>query len=1212
MSWTSWTSLVPTLLILSAVLAWWFTEPKNARINLIAAVGVVLFCWAVAPDLSRGLSASLYSAAINALASLRLEIFVVRHANMLLTGAAVVWLVRRAWQTLWKPVPELINILGVDVPDPPDVSLAGIRADAATVNWTRSPASRSVQKFLIQVNGVVVGDVAANQEPAIVVSGLKPNHFYNVRVIAVGSNNFQAGSRVIRLRTFGRDGRPQLGNARLPSNFLVEDPPYGLGQAEYADDGTGAPSRNPVPGLESTTAAPEGVASPGRDGSSAAAGAPGGGPRRNTVTRRHSPSTTSIDQTTRDEISAYSKKTLPELTERFESIRKETEEIASLIAKEDLDSRHLLEELDAEKREKKKEQKKKEEQTEKLRRDVNSTDRSMRNAIQRKGQKEKTLKEKQNERAKFHENIIKWERGIEDMRREQESFDQQTKDLTEERDRKAELFRAENSDLQTDCSRLETELKERREQVKELEEARKKLPGGEEGSEWRLKENELRRNWAQRHRELQDSLIFENKNARKLEEQLRVLTIQVQHIPQTNFNMYSQANTSGLDFDNPTVNQLKRRSRNSNSLSNVSISSPLPAYSQVDPISLAPIGFASSRSANAPPGFAPGPFMFGLSADMPARLDEGGIRAASAPLSPSATALLPSNILDDLDDDDPSPTSRYRPDPFLTTYSGSPDNDPQPQSPASSGPSLSMLSSPHGSSHNLPFPSFPSDASDRRSLHATARMSPPHATEVSTHKLGGLFSFQRSRTAKVMEDEGPPLGSLKQGQSQSFPRQADEAEAEALSNKRRISLSGTWNMFNRNSAGPDIMEGHAGHSRMFSTRSFNPFSSSSRAGGGMYTERDPSSPRPASIASSEFPRPSTDSGSIWGPPSDPTALGKPSSRLWSPDAPWSRNPSRRPSLHGSPSALKTTLASADDEILDEETMPNVHQVGVIGSRPPNSSKPALKHLNPNAPAFIGSLFKSKSEKDRESGREGRKGKEKDKAKDKSKGKDALTPDTSHAPSLDMESPSDSRKSRDGLSVHTQTSVSESRDSLSLDQSFSNTPSEPASAGLSNSAKDENVVRKLFRKSSSSKFGLPGRLSGKESILFKKGPGSTASTGHSDKGGGGGASLEHRSSIGDFEDIGDDAAMSFLGRSYESVTSSPSLAPSSAGAKGKDNKTPVRWLHNFGKKGKKEKESLDLDRAQHGFDAEGGGGGGGGGGVGLGLGEESGGSGMRAV
>lgn len=63
-------------------------------------------------------------------------------------------LARRAWQTLWKPVPELINILGVEVPDAPCVVLAGIRSDAATLNWTHPAANRPVKKFLIQVNGV--------------------------------------------------------------------------------------------------------------------------------------------------------------------------------------------------------------------------------------------------------------------------------------------------------------------------------------------------------------------------------------------------------------------------------------------------------------------------------------------------------------------------------------------------------------------------------------------------------------------------------------------------------------------------------------------------------------------------------------------------------------------------------------------------------------------------------------------------------------------------------------------------------------------------------------------------------------------------------------------------------------------------------------------------------------------------------------------------
>ncbi|KAK4164132.1 hypothetical protein QBC43DRAFT_318147 [Cladorrhinum sp. PSN259] len=1220
MSWISWASLVPTLLILSASLAWWFVEPKNARVNLIAAVGLVLFCWAVNPELARQLSYSLYISSVNAIAALGLEVFVVRHARMLLTGAAVVWLLRRALQTLWKPVPELINILGVDVPDPPDVSLAGIRADAATVNWTRPPANRSVQKFLIQVNGVVVGEVAANQEPAIVVSGLKPDHFYNVRVIAVGSNNFQSGSRVIRLRTFGRDGRPQLGNSRLPSNFTADEP-HATAQGEHVDEN--GVLRSSFPALESA-GIPEGTSSPARDGSSTATS----GPRRNTVTRKHSPSTTSMDQSTREELSAYSKKTLPELTEKFESIRKETEDVLAMIAKEEADNRKILDELEAEKRDKKKEQKKKEEQTEKLKRDVNSTDRSMRNAMQRKAQREKLLKEKQAERSKLHESIAKWEKAMNDMRNDRESFEQQRKELEDDRDQKIQTCQGDNNDLQAECSRLEQELKERREQVKELEEARKKLPGGDDDSEWREKDAEIKREWHRRNRELSENLAFETKRSRGLDEQIRILNMQLQHIPQPNYGMYNQGNHPGLEFDNPTITQLKRRSHTNNSLSNISLSSPLPAYSQIDPAISAPTGFSSSR-VNAPPGFAPGPFM-DLSADMMGHFDDSGFRGHSAPLSPSATALLPANILDDFDDDedddpspisryDPSPISRYDPEPFLSPPRASPDN--APQSPASSGgKSLSVLSSPRGSSSNLPFPPFQNDVADRLSLHATGTLPSPTAAEPG-HKVG-FFPWQRSRTAKDMDAQPPLLGSLKQGQSQSFPRQTDDPDG--LVNKRRISLSGTWNVFNRNSVGPEITEGQVPN--MF-TRTLNPFSSSRRPAGGLLHERDPSSPRPASIASSEFPRPSTDSNSIWGPsPLDNAALGK-SNRLWSPDAPWSRNPSRRPSLHGSPSALKTTLASADDEILDEETMPNVDQVGVIGSRPPTQSAKALARLNPNAPAFIGSFFKSKPEKEKEKEEKEKakaeakaeKAEKKEKAKkdskDKQKNKDnegmaASTPDTPHAPQFEMDSPTDSRKSRDNASVHTLHSLSESRDSLSLDMSFSNTPSEPTSAGLSNSFKDDNVVRKLFRKSSSSKFSLAGRLGGKgesHGSLFKKGPSSTASGGTSDKGG---TSME-RSSIGDFEDLTDEAlnTVNFLGRSYDSITSSPALGPltttaaaaaaatsspvasstpasgsgsaatSTAGAtnsKGKETKS--RWLSSFGKKGKKEKESLELDRS----------------------------------
>ncbi|TPX17245.1 uncharacterized protein E0L32_003363 [Thyridium curvatum] len=1141
MLWASWTTLVPTLLVSCAVLSWWFSEPKTVHLNLIVAIGCILFCWAVAPELTRDFPASLYAYLRTAIHEYQFDRVLLRNATMIVTSAALLWLLRRAVQTLWKPVPELISILGVEVPDPPDVSLTAIGVDKATVAWTRPQANRPVQKFLIQVNGVNVGESATNQDTFITVSGLKPDHFYNVRVIAVGSNNFQAGSRVIRLRTFGTDGRPQLGTSRLPSSFSAEDLPSRPGDQsdEPTSKGQVTTIATPIPAETTAALAREGSA-PSTAGS-----------RRNTINRKHSPSTTSLDrQSIKEEGDDPSEAQMAELNQKYLGLRRETEETAALIAKEEEDNKRLLDELEAEKKGRRREQKKKEEQTEKLKREQGTTDRTMRNALQRKAQKEKLLKERQAELAKYHDNVAKWEKGIVDMRKEQESYVEQKDVLEEERNEKVESLREANQDLQQECARLEQELKERRQQVKELEDARKKLPGGEEDSETREKNLELRRDWQRREMGYREMIIHENRREIHLDRHINALSAQLQQIPQSTFGMYNQANSSGIDFDSASHNQIKRRSHNSNSLSNANVSSPPQLFS------MAELPTFNTTTRTAAPGFAPGPFM-GLSADLQSEAEEAGLRAllGDAPLSPTATSLLPSNIF--ADDEPPSPTAgKLQISPFIPSIS--PDNEPQ--SPASSGPALSILSSPQGSAHNLPFSQRAGDASERGSLRGSLRgpMSSPIAPpgETLPPKFGFLSSLQRTRTGKGI-DEGPALGSLKAGQSQSFPRQGDEGEGA----KRRISLS-SWNMFNRNSTGPELIEGQVSQpSRGFSARSLLPFGT--RATSGIFSERDPSSPRPASIASSELPRPSTDSNSIWGPPGDSMGLPKPS-RLWSPDNAWSRNPSRRPSIHGSPSALKTNLASAEDEILDDDALldpqASPSQVGVIGSRPPAGMKALPKSLNPTAPTFMTNLFRPKTDKDKEGGRDKEKSKGKEKSKDRLKEKGKGN-DASLTPTLSVdESPSDSRKSRDGYSVHTQTSVSvsESRESLSLDQSLSNTPSE-SNNGLGYSAKDpENAFRKLFRKDSTSKLSFSQRL------RKGKGPGSVT---NSEKN-----MAADRSSIGDMDE-GDEIV---LGRSYDSVTSSPSLAPSKSKEKVESKlKSSGSW---FGiKKKPKEKESLEMER-----------------------------------
>lgn len=983
-----------------------------------------------------------------------------------------------------------------------------------------------------------MGESPANQETAITITGLKPSHFYNVRVIAVGGNGFQAISQALRLRTFGRDGRPELGNSRLPPNFDPDDHQPPSSHREPGDEN--GPPRSPIPGIESAPMPDVGPA-PSRE-----PGAATTVPRRNTLGRKPSPSVSSVDQkpARKDSTSADE---IKELSDRFSSTKKELEDTVALIAKEEEDNKKLLDELEQEKQQKKAEQKKKEEQTEKLKKEERVTERAMRSALQRKTQLEKEVKTKQAERSRYEESIAKMNKQIEEWHTEIESFEEQKQGIEEEGTAKMDTLQDAIAQLQSKNSQLETDLRTKREQVKHLEDERKKLLGVEGDEAWREADTEKKRQWSRKEREWSMRLCQEEKRTRELDASLQSINNQLAQIPQAAFAIYNQANTSSAEFDTPSQSQLKRRSHHSNSLPNQGMS-PAPQLASLDALPQS-IGFSASRH---PPGFVSGPF--GVLSTEPEGMDEEGLRAltAGAPLSPSAHKLLPSNIFTDDEHDEPgSPVSEAEPrSPFLHRQTASPDRDPQ--SP-DSGRSASILSSPYGSAQNLPFPSLPNEDIERQSLHShhDSFSSPRQAPgQPAPHRFSSLFPFQRGKPSKAAE-EPPQLGSLKHGQSQSFPRQGDEPDAGT--NRRRISLSNLGMLHNRNSVGPDTMDTYAPQTgtRGFSTRSLLPFGG--RAMTTVY-DRDQTSPRPASISSSDVPRPSTDSGSLW-PPQEQGAFTR-SKRIWSPENnSWSRNPSRRPSIHGSPSALKTSLANVDDEILDDDALmdPQVSpsQVGVIGSR--STKKSLAKTLNPTAPGFspfIGGIFKGKESS-----------KEKAKSKEKEKARSAV--EDPPLPSSGNESLAERSDSRLSMSVHSRASVSESHDSLSLDQSFSNTPSEPANYnGLKETPSADNVVRKLFRKGSSSKFSLSSRLS------KKTGPGSTTTV-NSEK--------ERRSSFCGSDDVmsgnGSNAAGDdLLGKSFESASSSPALGST----KSKDGKTSGRWF-SMGKKKEKARESLEVEQ-----------------------------------
>ncbi|EPE08652.1 fibronectin type iii domain-containing protein [Ophiostoma piceae UAMH 11346] len=1150
MTWATWTNspLVPSIALCSIVFVLWAFDPQVIQVNILFFLAVASLLISLAPDRTTAIVGSLSNVASTLINDYHISGLFITNASMLITGGATVWLLHRALQTLWRPVPELIDILGVEVPAPPDVSLTAIGVDKATITWTKPSSNRAVDKYVIQVNGVNVGESATSNDTFITVSGLKPNHFYNVRIIAVGSNNFQAGSRVLRLRTFGSDGRPRLGTARLPSDFTDDDAASASRQQDNAsgndDNGSGKQFITSVFGGAQSSAS-EGPQVQSREGPS---GVPPSS-RRNTINRRHSPSTASLEYQQQlssvaggEDESGVDEAQMSELNQKYLNLRRETEEMTGQCVKEEEETKKVLEELEADKRKKRQEQKKKEEQTKKLTKEQNSTDRAMRATQSQRAQKEKKLKEKTAELDRLRENIEKWDRSIKEMQREQESHKDKRAEEDDKYQREANELRENNKRQQAECARLEADLKNVRQAVKELEEGRNALPTAGDDS-GRVQIMNLKRTLQRMEADHRNMLNHENHRREGLDAHVGILTAQMQLSNIVAQPPIAIAN-GGFDYDPTAQNLIKHHTHASNTLSNGAVSSPTGAYAPMDinglPPSLTPPYAMNNGRPPTQQNYVTGPFM-GSSADPQDPEDMFKALSAGAPLTQNL--IYSSYNIDGMD--------------------GRP-------------PTTSTHASPIGGSATL-------------------------SEEPSHNARFGLFSpFQRSRGPRAIDEEGPALGTLKHGQSQSFPRQGDDIDG---SKHRR---SG-WSMFSRNSVGPDVNDElfpAAGQINSktggLSARSFLPFSTR----GNIFGERDASSPRPSSMASIDMPRPSTDSGSIWGPPGDngapSSALAK-ASHLWPADHAWSSgNPSRRQSLHGSPSALRTNLASADDKILDQEELQNPEtspsQVGVIGSKPPAGLR-ANKSLNPAAPTFMANIFRPKGDKDKDKDHKESKSKGKEKAKDKSKGRDkdkakgkdgerSVTPAPDGlSPGLgppeltvDDSSPSAARMSRDGYSVHTQASVADSRESL--DYVVSNTASEPNSVGMLSSSKDsESALLKLFRKDSSVKRSL-------QRISRTKGTGSIASSERN-------LSVDHRSSFGDYEDLGDESVLSTSGGrrnglglpltsapsgSVDSVTSSPSVGTSKS-RDGKGDSIKIKGTGWFSiKKKNRDKESLDIDRS----------------------------------
>ncbi|KAL6708885.1 hypothetical protein ACN47E_002292 [Coniothyrium glycines] len=1070
--------------------------------------------------------------------------------------SALFWVAFRAYQVLSQPVDKLVQVLGLEVPVAPLVSLAGIKSDGVLLHWKPPDQRASILKYVIRINGIDIGDISP-QETSVTIENLQPDHHYTIRIVTLNSSNFQAPSVPIRLRTLPADS----------DQFYGTSPPKHSHHADDADF-TPTPIIRPNKSL-ADIATPFVAPAMTREHSNSTAR------RRPDMGRRTSPTSLALDAS---HDGAEGSDSLRHLTERLDSLRRELDDMERQIQDEDQEFVTQKAILVDKRDEKKAALKEKEDASRDLRKEVATLERQNAAAQAKRVQQEKVLKQKEAERKKLKDDVAKWAREAVELREAAEQIKQERIDYEVASEKRIQNVQDKHTEELQSNKVLEDAIRETGIQIKALEEERHKLEAGqvggeapdgtdkvekEEDSRWKLTLGLLQQQYAQAW------TLFTEAERANHEVSTRLQFMQQRRMSQPQL------------FSGPPVPELGPVRRNSQRARPLSMREGLLSAATGGFVHTSSAPFNSIPTTSSPSFTSPTPYfnpVNGMAFPPPRAYNTSFSQAdlesltGGAPMSPTAGALLPAGLFgDDLgltedEDEDYGPprSSSLDPSPNLQHVLpglGAPGTmertqDPSsPASPQSHSPSASAFASPRESAGELQFYPNTDDNldSDRRSIRSTSSsfMINPQAS-----RFGGLFGLNRAR-GKTFSDEGPALGSLKPSQSQSLPRQEHDADAFGKSRRRGSHSEGAWyDSFIRTKTQPVESTSSPKH---VTTRK-RPFNMFGTKGDPWVTSVPgfdrPSSPRQGSTKSGEgtaLPRPSTESQTRFGWSVD--AFGARSSPLgvdWSVNTTnttsWSRMPSRRPSMqHGS----TVNLAGEDmlhDDVLDFPSNTRSPTQAPIGTRPQSSAshmpgQPSIsslppipptppKQLDPTAASFTTFELAKRTEEDRTekakraaekaAEKEARKAEKAEKREEKEKKaraekaeklarKEGRIAASDAGESREATSPHyDSRMSRDTPSIST-ADVSEASPRESLERSISHTASDNAG-----SIGKESFMQKLTRKGSTNQF----LTFSKKNVLFSKSKGSDVP--------------------GTPDEADESSGFLGLGRSTESVGNSPNI------------------------------------------------------------------------
>ena len=259
-------------------------------------------------------------------------------------------------------------------------------------------------------------------ETSVQVTGLKPGHFYNIRVIASTSANFSTLGQLIRLRTLPSSGVTASGNTIADPAESTEE--YESHQAAAVRPAPAQYESNTVP--QTTRESSEGTIPSKRTASG----------------RRNSPASQSAEQSQAHLNSGASfdrnasEESVECLTRKLDLKRQENQDLEKQIQEEEVQSKRTIVEMTAERDRLRQRLKEKEDGNADLRKQNNILEKNHRQAQSRKAQMELVLNQKKAERQKMEEDLVRWDIEIMNLR-------QDTQDMI---NRKADMMRAKDAD----------------------------------------------------------------------------------------------------------------------------------------------------------------------------------------------------------------------------------------------------------------------------------------------------------------------------------------------------------------------------------------------------------------------------------------------------------------------------------------------------------------------------------------------------------------------------------------------------------------------------------------------------------------------------------------------------------------------------------------------------------------------------------------------